>query len=194
MINLTVNHFKQILLGLILGLISVNVNAGKKENNHIFSTARLLFYQSVEDKGKIKPAIDLFQKISQQEKKYEGRVLTYVGALTALKGKHAFWPHTKLKLVKKGLTLMDQGIKKSPDDVEALFVHGSTCYYLPSFLRRGDDAQRDFKKIIRILPRQTNDYDFELLENVLKFIIEKAKLDADDREHIRQIRAQLPNK
>jgi len=159
-----------------------------QDRENLLHQGRVLFYEAVEDKSKIASAVDIFQQIIQLDKVYEGRALTYLGALTALKGKHAFLPHQKLKLVKQGLTLMDNGMAMSADDVEALFVHGSTCYYLPSFFRRGDDAQRDFKKILRILPAQMQAYDIALIDNVLKFMVEHAALDANEREYIRQLK------
>jgi hypothetical protein len=185
-------HYLTGILFFIFGLlISGHGEVADREIEIFLHNGRQLFYESVEDKTKIDSAMHIFQQIIQQDKAYEGRAMTYLGVLTALKGKHAFWPHQKLRLVQQGLTLMDKGIAISPDDAEALFVHGCTCSYLPSFLRRGDDAQRDFKKILRLLPAQMNNYDAELIHNALKFISENAELDAKDREYIRQINLKL---
>ncbi|MBC8233389.1 hypothetical protein H8E77_27895 [bacterium] len=174
-------------------LILGNGGVAATEIKTLWHSGRQLFYESVEDKSQINPAIHIFQQIIQLNKADEGRAMTYLGVLTALKGKHAFLPHKKLKFVKQGLALMDKGIEISPDDAEALFIHGCTCYYLPFFFKRGDDAQRDFKKILRILPAQIHAYDIELINNALKFIAENAELDAKDREYIRQINLKLPH-
>jgi hypothetical protein len=92
--------------------------------------ARQLFYLSVEHRDTIDKAIQLFKEIGEN-KTYEGVALTYTGALTALKGKFAFLPITKYRRVLKGLHMMDQGIEISPDNLEARFIRGMTCYYQP---------------------------------------------------------------
>ena len=102
--------------------------------------ARKQFHAAVEDKKQIEPTIKLFERIARVEPKYAGRAQVYIGVLVALKGKYTFLPHTKLKWAKRGLEIMDSGLKKDPDDIEALFIHGATCYHLPFFFKRGDDA------------------------------------------------------
>ena len=160
---------------------SAAVNAPVKET---LADARQRFYAAIEDKNQIEPAIKLFGKIKQLAPKYTGRAQVYIGALVALRGKHAFFPYTKLKWARRGLAIMDTGLKKSPDDIEALFIHGTTCYYLPFFFRRGDDAQRDFKKIIQLMPQQMHAYDPKLIKNVAVFLIENAKLTDDEKKYL----------
>ena len=116
----------------------------------MLKNARKQFYAAIEDKNQIEPTIKLFNQITQVEPEYVGRTQVYIGALVALNGKHAFFPHTKLKWARRGLAIMDSGLKKSPTDIEALFIHGTTCYHLPFFFRRGDDAQRNFRKNYQI--------------------------------------------
>ena len=118
------------------------------------------------------------------ESRYTGRAQVYIGALVALKGKHAFLPHTKFKWAKRGLAIMDDGLRKSPDDIEALFIHGTTCYHLPFFFQRGDDAQRDFKEIVKRMPLQIHTYDPKLIKNVVLFLLENAKLTDDEKIYL----------
>ena len=108
-----------------------------------------------------------------------------------MKGKHAFFPNTKLKWVKRGLARMDSGLKKAPDDIEALFIHGTTCYRLPFFFKRGDDAQRDFKEIIKHLPSQAHTYDPELVVNIIDFLLENAKLTLDEKTYLQTLKDTL---
>ena len=114
-----------------------------------------------------------------------------MGALVALKGKHAFFPHTKLKWTKRGLAIMDDSLKKAPADIEALFIHGVVCYHLPFFFQRGDDAQQDFKEIIKQMPSQRHIYDSELVENIITFLLEKAKLTDDEKVYLRTLKDKL---
>ena len=153
----------------------------------MLEVARKQFYRAIEDEKGIEPTVALFERIGEMESKYTGRAQVYIGALVALKGKHAFFPHTKFKWAKRGLAIMDNGLQKSPDDIEALFIHGTTCYHLPFFFLRGDDAQRDFKKIIELMPQRVGAYDPKLIKNVVLFLLENAKLMDDEKIYLRTI-------
>ena len=163
---------------------SVAVNEPVEE---MLRNARKQFYAAIEDKKQIEPAIKRFERIEQVEPKYAGRTQVYIGALFALRGKHTFFPHTKLKWARRGLAMMDSGLKKSPNDIEALFIHGTTCYYLPFFFRRGDDAQRDFRKIVKLMPWQIDAYDPKLITNVVAFLLENAKLTDDEKKYLQTV-------
>ena len=158
-----------------------------KEVKALLKRARQQFHAALEDKKLIEPTIKLFGRIEQLAPKYAGRTQVYIGALVALKGKHAFFPHTKLKWAKRGLAIMDTGLARNPDDLEALFIHGATCYYLPFFFRRGDDAQRDFRKIIKLMPQQIDTYDPKLIRNVVVFLLENAKLTNNEKTYLKAV-------
>jgi hypothetical protein len=157
----------------------------------LLKNARELFYKSVQSENKIDQAIDQFKRIAQQDSEYVGVAQTYIGALTALRAKYSFWPYEKLKWARKGLSTMDQGIQKNPDNLEALFIHGSTCYYLPFFFNRGEDAQWAFQKIIDLYPSQKHQYEPQLLLNMIEFILGHAELSKDEREKTQQFRQHL---
>ncbi|MCE2414293.1 hypothetical protein J4G07_09830 [Candidatus Poribacteria bacterium] len=181
-------------IGLILALIfSLRIDGApsKKPVDEMLEVARKQFYAAIEDEKRIEPTIALFKQIGQAESNYTGRTEVYIGSLIALRGKHAFLPHAKLKWARRGLAIMDKGLQKSPNDIEALFIHGTTCYYLPFFFRRGDDAQRDFKVIIKLMPQQMDTYDPELIANVVAFLLERAKLTNDEKTYLQDIGRQL---
>ena len=164
------------LIFVLLFSLRVDGAASNKSVEEMLEVARKQFYAAIENEKWIEPTIELFERIGQVEPEYAGRTQVYIGALVALKGKHAFFPHTKLKWTKRGLAIMDDGLKKAPADIEALFIHGTTCYYLPFFFKRGDDAQRDFRKIIKLMPQQVDTYDLKLIKNVVVFLLENVKL------------------
>ena len=175
----------------ILFSLCVNSAAVDKRVEEMLKNARKQFYAAIENKNQIEPTIKLFNQITQVKPEYVGRTQTYIGALVALKGKHAFFPHTKLKWARRGLAIMDSGLKKNPDDIEALFIHGTTCYYLPFFFRRGDDAQRDFRKIIELMPKHIEAYDPQLITNVVVFLLENAKLTDHEKTYLKVVSRQL---
>ena len=178
------------LIVLIFFLFCANHAAANEPVEDMLKKARQRFYAATEDKKLVEPTIKLFGRIEQLAPKYAGRTQVYIGALFALKGKHAFFPHTKLKWARHGLAIMDRGLKKKPNDIEALFIHGTTCYYLPFFFRRGDDAQRDFKKIIKLMPQHIDAYDPKLITNVVVFLLENAKLTDGEKTYLKVVSRQ----
>jgi len=164
------------------------------ETDSLLTKARLQYYASLKDKSKLEPAIALFKKIGELEARLQGRAQTYIGSLTAVKAKYAFWPHQKWKWAKSGLRVMDAGLAQSPNDIEALFIHGTTCYYLPKFFGRSDEAQRSLREIVRLLPEQVHDYDPQMLGHAIKFLMDKLKLTDAEREHLTMINAKLAQK
>ena len=185
------NPFVHTSLVLIL-LFSLWFNGVANESvEEMLEGARKQFYAAIEDEKQIEPTIELFKRIGEEASKYAGRTQVYIGALVALKGKHAFFPHAKLKWANRGLAIMDSGLEKDPDDIEALFIHGTTCYHLPFFFRRGEDAQRDFKKIIKQMPTQVRTYDPELITNIVVFLFENAKLTRDETVYLQALKDRL---
>lgn len=182
---------KTFFLSLLLILMTSVPKAFASASDSSLTQARLLYYESLKDKTKLETAIALFTTIGQSDISLQGRAQTYIGSLTAVKAKFAFWPHQKLKWAKSGLHLMDAGLAQNPEDIEALFIHGTTCYYLPGFFGRGDDAQRHLREIVRLLPEQAYQYDPKLIANVIQFLLEKIKLTAEERAHLQMINLRL---
>ena len=179
------------LIFALLFLLWVDSAASGESVAETLKVARKQFYAAVADKKQIAPTLKLFEQIRQVAPKYAGRAEVYIGALVSLKGKHAFFPHTKFKWAKRGLAIMDSGLKKNPDDIEALFIHGTTCYYLPFFFKRGDDAQRDFKKIIKLMPQQMDTYDPKLITDVVAFLLENSELTQDQKAYLQTLKGKL---
>jgi hypothetical protein len=164
------------------------------EADSLLAQARRLYYASIKDKSQIDPAIALFIKVGESDTRLQGRAQTYIGSLTAVRAKFAFWPHQKWKWAKNGLHLMDGGLALDPDDIESLFIHGTTCYYLPKFFGRSDDAQRHLREIVRLLPEHAHAYDPKIITNVIDFIITKIKLSEEERGHLMMINIKLAKK
>jgi hypothetical protein len=155
--------------------------------------ARLLFYASVDNGKLIDSALVSFNRLAQQQPSWQFRAQTYVGALTALKGKHALLPTEKLKWTKKGLKLMDQGLAENPDDIESLFIHGMTCYFLPFFFKRHAEAEKNLKKILFLLPERHSEYDLVLLQNAFRFIAEQVPLDNTEKKQAELVKTLIFN-
>lgn len=153
--------------------------------------ARLLFYGSVENKSRIEPAMAAFEELIRLRPEWEARAMTYIGALTALKGKHSLLPHDKWHKANQGLKIMDQAVAQNPQDVEALFIHSSTCVFLPFFFKRGEDAQTKFRQLVRLLPENHQEFDPEMLKNVIQFISQRAKLSHEETATLNRLKSEL---
>lgn len=158
--------------------------------NLALKEARILFYQSVENSETIEKAISQFNEI-RKNNLYEGVALTYIGALTALKGKFTFFPLKKYNYVIKGLTLMDEGVLKSPNNIEARFVRGMTCYYLPFFFKRKYLAVNDFKQIVKLLNTSYDQYNAQMVMNVTAFLLENAELSNEEIKIVKGAQKQI---
>jgi tetratricopeptide (TPR) repeat protein len=177
------DHLRSIQL-IILFFAFNWITAGDRDD--LFDHARNLYYESVENRKKVEQAIDLFEEIGK-DSSYYATAKVYIGSLHALKGKHAFFPLNKYKHVLIGLDLMDEGILHSPNNIEALFIRGSTCYYLPFFFKRKKQAIQDFRKIISLLDHHYQKYESQVMVNVLNFIKEKIELNNLEMDNINRI-------
>ncbi|MCB0263725.1 MAG: hypothetical protein KDE52_00265 [Calditrichaeota bacterium] len=153
--------------------------------------SREMFYKALDDKSAIEPAIERFGNLAKQYPAIAGRMKTYTGALVGLKAKYAFWPQDKLSYVNDGLKLLDEGLEKMPDDLETLFIHGTACHYLPSFIGRGAQAAADFEKIVHLLPSAYQSHDPELIEDILKFFSKEKVLSGPVNEKLLVFKQQM---
>jgi len=183
---------KIILKLLIIIYILLNYESAFASTDSLIVEARLLFYKSITDKTYIPKTMEIFKTL-ESDSSYKGKAMTYIGALTAIKGKFSLIPILKYTYVKKGLSLMDKGIEHCPDDLESLFIRGSTCFYLPFFFGRKDDAQEDFKSIILLLPEKYSSYNPDLLENVIVFLKENVSLNRKEYDTLSTILLKIKN-
>jgi len=146
------------------------------------TNGRKLYYLAIEDEDKVEEAIQFFEKL-KSEKKYIGLATTYIGSLVAVKAKHSFFPHKKFEYANDGIELMEKGLKISPNNIESLFIYGTTCYYLPFFFGKAKEAEQSLKKIISLLDNVSN-IEISIVKNALKFIKENIDLTTKELEKV----------
>jgi hypothetical protein len=72
---------------------------------------------------------------------------------------------------------MDKGLKKDPDNIESLFIYGSTCWYLPKLLGKRDLAMEKLNAIIPLLKDEIfENYEAKIIEDALKFLKDNLEL------------------
>jgi len=172
----------KLILFFIFIMLSI-INSFSQSNK--LELGRQLYYLAVKNEEKLNQAIEVFSQISKEEPSMKQLSNIYIGSLTMIKGKHAFWPHKKIDFVNEGLKIMDLAIKEEPNNIEMLFIYGSSCYYLPFFFNKKDLAINKFKKIINLLnDNSIKEYDSKILSNALEFIKEKIEITIEEKQKI----------
>jgi hypothetical protein len=144
---------------------------------------RLLYYEATEDEDKVVPAIDMMRQLKRNNPAYEGVITVYIGSLTAVKARYAFWPPDKLEYANKGIDLMEKGREVDPDNIESLFIYGTTCYYLPFFFNKSEDASEALRRIVGLVDgRAVDKYGADMVYNALEFITENIELNDSQKQ------------
>ena len=162
-------------------LIADRKQASGADIDFLLDRGRQAFYWSVEQENQVDTTLKVFQEISRREPAYKGLAMTYIGAAYTLKGKHAFLPQKKFGYVRDGVLIMEQGLQEAPGDLEALFIFGMTCYHLPFFFGRRNEAMQALRRIVGLLEKGYQQYDPRLVLNVVRFIEEEITLNSRER-------------
>ena len=175
-------------LFLLLGNTSASIDASDRHAS--LSRARQLFYDATDSEKLIEATEEQYEQIKSAYPDLTGRAEAYLGALHAVRGKHAFMPHNKFIWAMRGLKRMDAALALAPEDLEVLFIHAAVCHHLPFFFARGDDAKKDFRNMIELLPLVHAEYDTQLVIDAFK-LIDKSHLTDDEKAHARELRQTL---
>lgn len=182
-----VQKFNLILLMMILFAVSSNFAIAED----LYIKARNDYYKATKNEVALKSSLEAFKKLEKQDK-YKAIARTYIGSLIMLKGKYAFWPNQKLDYVEQGLKEMDKGLSRDPENIESLFIYGSTCYYLPFFLGKKQLALDKLKELVQVLDEEkVKNTDQKILKNALEFIKENVNLNDSDASKLNKYLSKL---
>lgn len=157
----------------------------------LLESARRTYYLAVNSQPLVEAGIRQFETLIEMDRQHEARYRVYIGSLMALRGKHAFFPTAKYRKTLEGLAVMDESINGAGNDVEALFIYGTTMHYLPFFFGRGEDAHESFRRILILLPEQADGYDPELVQRVVAFMQENLKLNLAEMNKLNDVTTAL---
>ncbi len=181
-----------IYISSILILFSALLSSGLKSDDKILDELRKKYYSALEVEDEIDNAIKAFQETSKEREYYAATAKVYIGSLTAVKAKFAFWPGTKLEYANQGIEMMEEGLKDSNDNIESLFIYGTTCYYLPFFFGMSEESETALKKIIKIMDKNSLKlFPKDLLKNALIFIEENIDLDDEEKKSLEDLKVML---
>jgi hypothetical protein len=74
-------------------------------------------------------------------------VEAYSGSLELLEAARTWAIWDKRRLANEGLQKMDQAVNRAPGDLEARFIRAASCWHLPFFYKRKEQAGDDFTVI-----------------------------------------------
>lgn len=116
----------------------------------------------------------------------DAMALAYRGAFTVLRGKHAFWPHDKLRHVRHGLDLLDRAVASLPASARIRYLRLMSGYYLPGLFGRGDEVRADFAALADVLPAAAPDFTPRLHREIVQFVLENGRLEAPVSDALRR--------
>ena len=70
--------------------------------------------------------------------------LAKLGSTYTMKARDTFWPLTRLSLVKEGNRMMDEAVRKAPDDVSVRLARAENNRHMPGWLGREKIVQSDY--------------------------------------------------
>jgi hypothetical protein len=103
-------------------------------------------------------------------------IVAYIGALDALKAKHAWNPYSKIKYLNQSEKVMQSAVIGDPHNIEIRFMRFSIQYNVPGFLGYGKNLTDDREEIVKQISRRNfGTADKELTVNIIKFLIESKR-------------------
>lgn len=108
-------------------------------------------------------------------------VIGFIGALEALKAKHAWNPYKKMEHLNAAIVTLDKAIKAEPDNIEIRFLRYTVEYFVPAFLGYSKHIAEDKRVIISgIQQRKFTAQEVFLVENIIKFFEERKECSASE--------------
>jgi 15-cis-phytoene synthase len=137
---------------------------------------RALFFAAVDEEHAVERGhaaiADLRERMPTAAARHQALLLGYEGAFRALEAKHGFWPHARLRAVRRGLALLDAAVAAAPQHLEIRYLRMVTSFYLPALFGRSDAAREDLRVIEQLLSASASDYPPEIFRVMADFVIE----------------------
>jgi len=169
--------FRKTSLYLLLLIFGMAVLYGQD-----LDSLRILYYQSVEKEDALSEAFNMIRYMRENSDTPEALLGVYEGSLIGLKGRHARAIRKKYDYVMEALPVMEKARLADSMNVEILFIQGTTTYYLPFFFGQSKRAEKNFHRIIRLLPDVHQEYPREIVRNVIGFLKENAHLCPEEND------------
>jgi hypothetical protein len=164
----------------IAGFMSAN---GQSESRYSISisnieTLRLKYYSAVEDEDFIPELEKYINQIFNSEKaKHNPLYYAYMGGVSAVKSKHAFWPHKKLSYLNNSMEMLQKAISIAHKDLEIRFMRFSILHYVPGFLGYSSEKEEDARMIVNLLVnKEFANLSREIQKGIVEFMLASNRL------------------
>lgn len=117
--------------------------AESSASQHQLAQARAAYFRDLQgDSNAARVAKKDFRRLLAAQP-HNPVVMAYTGSLLLLQAAHtwAFW--NKQTLAQQGLDELDKAVARDPDNLEARFIRGASCWHLPFFFHRKQQAEQD---------------------------------------------------
>lgn len=114
--------------------------------------------------------------------KPDALTLAYIASLEALKAKHSWNPYVKLQYMSAYEKLMNDAIKKMPENMEIRFLRYAIQYNTPSFLGFSKNLNEDKTIIVdAFLKRKFVSLNKVLISDVYHFMVETKSITNEEK-------------
>jgi hypothetical protein len=127
-----------------LTALQAQLGEGHTNTALLFQLGDLCHDEGVQDNPQ---AVILAQKYFEQVLALEpnhAMAMVLLGSTFTMKGRDAFWPTTRIELVKEGNRRMDAAVRLAPEDPRVRFARAINNFHMPKWLGREEIVQADF--------------------------------------------------
>lgn len=152
---------------------------GFKTNENVVEV-RNLFYRAAKSEA---AADSLFAQMQQISELDGPAMMGYKSMSHFMVCYHSINPYTKYKYFLSGKGLMEDAVKKYPDDIELRFLRLTIQLNVPSFLGYSNDITSDKKMI---LSNAGNIKDEDLFKRIYEYTYTAKKLSTDEKKTLQE--------
>jgi hypothetical protein len=145
------------------------------------SEIRKLYTESIKDEAKCKA---LYDRLFAQKNIDDPRVLGYQGAISMVMAKYDGNPLSKLSYFKKGKDLLENALKKAPQNLELHFVRFGIQENLPSILMYNENLYDDKNFVIKHL-EEVNQPKFK--QSIIAFLLKSENVSEAEKVELRKL-------
>jgi hypothetical protein len=109
-------------------------------------------------------------------------LLAYIASLEALKAKHSWSPISKLQYMEAHKKVMNDAVRKSPNNLEIRYLRFNIQYSVPSYLGYSSNLEEDKKFIIQaFLNKKFDTTNKKLIQEVYNLMVQTKSVSAEEK-------------
>ncbi len=145
------------------------------------SEIRKQYTESVKDETKCKA---LYDRLFDQKNTSDPLVLGYKGAVSMVMAKYVGSPLSKLSYFKEGKELLENALKKAPQNLELHFVRFGIQENLPSILMYNENLKEDKNFIINHLEEVDRP---KFKQSIIAFLLKSENVSEAEKVELRKL-------